>query len=145
MSETIDVNVLVYAQDSASELGRACRRVLEGLSNGPGLAYLLWPTLISYVRLITNPSLFPGAISHASAVADVELLLGRPNLRVVGPGEGFWRAYRRATDGPAMTAKLVADAQLVAIMYEHGIGTIWTRDRDLRKFDGIRVRDPLKP
>ena len=53
--------------------------------------------------------------------------------------------YLRATEGVEPVGNLVSDAQLVALMYEHGIRTIWTRDRDFRKFDGIRVRDPLKP
>ena len=28
-------------------------------------------------------------------------------------------------------------------MLENGVRTIWTRDRDYRKFTGIRVRDPF--
>lgn len=28
-------------------------------------------------------------------------------------------------------------------MHQHGISTIWTHDRDFRKFDGITVRDPF--
>jgi uncharacterized protein len=38
---------------------------------------------------------------------------------------------------------LVADAHLVALMHQHGIATIWSRDRDFRKFEGITVRDPF--
>jgi predicted nucleic acid-binding protein len=29
-------------------------------------------------------------------------------------------------------------------MQEHGVSTIWTHDRDFRKFDGITVRDPFE-
>jgi hypothetical protein len=28
-------------------------------------------------------------------------------------------------------------------MRQHGVGTIYTRDRDFRRFDGIRVEDPF--
>ena len=28
-------------------------------------------------------------------------------------------------------------------MREHGVATIYTRDRGFRRFDGITVRDPL--
>jgi len=28
-------------------------------------------------------------------------------------------------------------------MHQHGISTIWSHDRDLRKFGGITVRDPF--
>jgi predicted nucleic acid-binding protein len=37
---------------------------------------------------------------------------------------------------------LVPDAHLVALMRENGVRTIWTNDRDFRRFDGILVRDP---
>ncbi|GIV00558.1 MAG: hypothetical protein KatS3mg014_2173 [Actinomycetota bacterium] len=32
---------------------------------------------------------------------------------------------------------------LVALMRENGVRTILTHDRDFRRFDGIRVRDPF--
>lgn len=35
------------------------------------------------------------------------------------------------------------DAHLVALMRQHGIGSIWSRDRDLRRFDDVEVRDPF--
>ena len=38
---------------------------------------------------------------------------------------------------------LVPDAHLVALMRQHGVRTIWTHDRDFRKFNGIRVVDPF--
>jgi uncharacterized protein len=38
----------------------------------------------------------------------------------------------------------VPDAHLVALMLENGVRTIWTRDRDYRKFTSIRVRDPYR-
>jgi hypothetical protein len=37
----------------------------------------------------------------------------------------------------------VADAHLVALMLESDVRTIWTRDRDYRRFAGIEVRDPF--
>jgi len=38
---------------------------------------------------------------------------------------------------------LFPDAHLVALMREHGVSTIWSHDRDLRKFSGITVKDPF--
>ncbi len=35
------------------------------------------------------------------------------------------------------------DAHLVALMNQHGVSTIWTHDVDFRRFDGIRVYDPV--
>ena len=35
------------------------------------------------------------------------------------------------------------DAHLVALMLENDVRTIWTRDRDFRRFSRIEVRDPF--
>jgi len=68
-------------------------------------------------------------------------LLARPHIRVAGEGERFWSLYR--SEGGKARGKAVADTQLVALMREHGVATIYTRDRGFRRFDGITVRDPL--
>jgi predicted nucleic acid-binding protein len=37
----------------------------------------------------------------------------------------------------------VPDAHLAALMRQHGVRLIWTRDRDFRTFDWIEPRDPF--
>ena len=143
MSETVDTNVLVYASNvDAPEHGRATA-LLGHLAAGPDLVVVLWPTVMSYLRLGTHPSIFSSPLSPGVASANIDSLLDRPNIRVVGEGDGFWDSYRRTTAQVAPRGNLVPDAQLVALMHQHGISVIWSRDRDLRKFDGITVRDPF--
>lgn len=47
------------------------------------------------------------------------------------------------TDGHSVRGDLVPDAHIVALMRQHAVPTIWTHDRGFRRFDGIRVVDPL--
>jgi predicted nucleic acid-binding protein len=35
------------------------------------------------------------------------------------------------------------DAQIVTLMRQDGVATIYTRDRDLRRYEQIDVRDPF--
>jgi uncharacterized protein len=70
-------------------------------------------------------------------------LIERPHVRTCGEIEGFWESYRHVTEGVHVRGNLVLDAHLVALMHQHGVSTMWSRDRDLRKFDGITVRDPF--
>lgn len=143
MSETVDVNVLVYASNTdAPEHDRAAALVAH-LADGPGLVVLLWPVLMGYLRLATHPSVFSAPLSHADAMGNVDSLIERSHVRVAGEGDGFWNTYRRTTDEVAPRGNLVPDAHLVALMVQHGVSTIWSRDRDLRKFDGIAVADPF--
>ena len=54
---------------------------------------------------------------------------------------GFSRYLRTAF--VKARGKLVPDSHLVALMHELGVSTIWSRDRDFRKFSGITVKDPF--
>ena len=38
---------------------------------------------------------------------------------------------------------LLRDAYLASLLRQHGVKTIYTHVRDSRKFDFLRVRDPL--
>jgi len=38
---------------------------------------------------------------------------------------------------------LVPDAHLAAVLRQHGVVTLYTHDRDFRKFDFLRAIDPL--
>jgi predicted nucleic acid-binding protein len=46
-------------------------------------------------------------------------------------------------DVPELTGNLVHDAHTAALMLEHGVRAIYTRDTDFHRFQGIEVRDPL--
>lgn len=143
MSVTVDTNVLLYASNTDAAEHELAAALLAHLAAGPSLVVLLWPTLLSYLRLATHPSVFSSPLTPDDAMANVEALLGLPHVRAAGELDGFWGAYRRVTAGLTSRGNLVPDAHLVALMHQHGVSRIWSRDRDLRKFDGITVSDPF--
>ncbi|MGH2804970.1 MAG: TA system VapC family ribonuclease toxin, partial [Thermoleophilaceae bacterium] len=102
-----------------------------------------WPVLTSYLRIATHPSIFEAPLTPADAMDNVERLIDLPHVRSPGEDERFWDAYRAVVDGLVVRGNLVPDAHLVALMRQYDIPTIWSRDRDLRKFSGIRVHDPF--
>ncbi len=71
-------------------------------------------------------------------------LLALPHVRAPGEAEGFWPLFEATAAGGAR-GNAVPDAHLATLMRQHGVGTIYTRDRDFRRFDGIRVEDPFVP
>ncbi|HET8931548.1 MAG TPA: TA system VapC family ribonuclease toxin [Acidimicrobiales bacterium] len=144
MSQTLDTNVLLYASNvDAPEQPRASA-LLQHLAAGPDLVVLLWPAIMGYLRIATHPSIFSRPLAHADAVANVEALAARPHVRVVGESERFWEAYRNVSADTPVRGNGVTDAHLVALMVDHGISSIWSRDRDFRKYRGIAVRDPFE-
>jgi predicted nucleic acid-binding protein len=91
----------------------------------------------------THPAIFPRPLSVVIATENVGQLLGLPHARAVGEGDDFWHVYGAVTAGAVVRGSLVSDAHLVALMRENGVGTLWSHDRDFRKFEAVRVRDPF--
>jgi uncharacterized protein len=142
MSETCDVNVLVYATHRASPYHDKAKALVERFLAGPGLVYLLWPVALGYLCIVTHPRLLDAPLALDVATDNIEQLVSMPHVRQVGEIDGFWAFYRRVAETVKPKGNLVPAAHLVALMQQHGISTIWTHDRDFRKFEGITVRDP---
>lgn len=142
MSATIDANILVYASNSADPAFNSARGLLERLAAGPDLVYLFWPTIMGYLRIVTHPGILPRPLAFEEASANIGALLALPHVRSAGEDEGFWTTYL-ATAGKHLRGNDVPDAHLVALMRQHGVATIYTRDRDFRRYSGIQVQDPF--
>ena len=143
MSLTLDANVLLYASDASSPRQAAARGLLETIAAGPELTYLFWPTIMAYLRIATHPAVFSRPLPASDAIANIESLLDRPHVRAPGEQPEFWPRYRAVAADAAPTGNLVSDAHLVALMLQNEVRTIWTHDRDFRRFKGIEVRDPF--
>jgi len=138
----VDTNILLYAANEDDEAHLLARRLLERLAGGQDLLYLFWPTIMGFLRISTHPAIFPDPLTARQANAAVAALLSRPNVRTTSERDGFWELYDRAA-GPESTGNHVPDAHLAVLMRQHGVGIIYTRDRDLRRYDTIHVRDPF--
>jgi len=143
MSVTVDVNVLLYASDVASPRHERARQVVERIAAGPDLAYLFWPTIMAYLRIATHPAIFDRPLALGDATGNIEALISRPHVLTPGEQDAFWTTYRSVVDDASPTGNLVPDAHLVALMRQHDVGTIWTHDRDFRRFGAINVSDPF--
>jgi toxin-antitoxin system PIN domain toxin len=141
MSVTVDTNILVYASNESDSSHDAARSLLSRLAVGSEVLYLFWPSLLGYLRIVTHPAILPRPLSPASAAQNVEQLIGLPHVRVPGEMLGFWEHYL-AVSGTRARGNDVPDAHLAALMRQHEVRVIYTRDRDFRRFDGIDVRDP---
>jgi toxin-antitoxin system PIN domain toxin len=143
VSATVDANVLVYASNEADPVHAPARALVERLAAGPELVYLFWPVLMGYIRIVTHRAILPRPLAPADAIANVTALLSRKHVRAPGEAEGFWDIYRA---GPAnrLRGNAVPDGHIAGLMRQNGVTTIYTRDRDFRRFDGIRVEDPFE-
>jgi toxin-antitoxin system PIN domain toxin len=142
LSATVDTNVLLYAANADDDSHEVARELIERLASGPDLLYLFWPTVMGFLRIATHASIFERPYSPEQAAAAVAKLLERPTVRSPGEREGFWGLYRATADAQTR-GNHVPDAHLAALMRQHGVTVIYTRDRDFRRYDGIDARDPF--
>jgi hypothetical protein len=142
VSSTVDANILVYASNEADEVHAQALLLIQRLAAGPELVYLFWPTLMGYLRIVTHPGILPRPLSPAFAMGNIGQLIARPHVRIGGEGEGFWELFG-ATAGEHARGRDVPDAHVAALMRQHDVRRIYTRDRGFARFEGIEVVDPF--
>ena len=97
---------------------------------------------MTYLRIATHPNVFDYPLDPAVARANLGDLLDRGHVRCPGEGSGFWQVYEDTVNDDVIRGNLVTDAHIAALMRQHGVATIWTADRDFRRFADVTARDP---
>jgi uncharacterized protein len=137
-----DVNVLLYAVDTASPRHRAARRWLEERLSGTETLAFAWTVLIAFLRLGTNPRVFAEPLEPAEAFDLIDSWLGQPPSTVVHPTDRHAAILRELLEPVGTAANLTTDAHLAALAIEHG-AELCSSDSDFARFSGVRWRDPL--
>jgi toxin-antitoxin system PIN domain toxin len=143
VSFSVDVNVLLYASTAGSPLHERATEFLSECRSGPDLFCLGWPTLMAYLRMVTHPGIVSPPLLPRQAEENIESLVGLPNVRLLAEQEGFWELYRQTTRDVVVRGKLVPDAHLATLLRQHGVRTLYSNDRDFRKFDFLDLRNPF--
>jgi uncharacterized protein len=143
MSFGIDVDILLYASDEASPLHGKAVSFLQQCAAGREVFCLAWLSAMSYLRMATHPSIFERPLTPAQALGNIEALLSLPHCRAIGEEAHHLRVYQDITQAVPARGNLVPDAHLAAVLSQHGVVTLYTHDRDFRKFTFLDVRDPL--
>lgn len=141
----VDTNVLVYAADQDAPAHDRCRELLVEWRAQPTPWYLTWGIVYEFLRVITHPRVFRRPWSARAAWRFVDALLAAPSLGMLVETERHAAALAALVeDVPQLTGNLWHDAHTAALMREHGVGVIYTRDTDFHRFPGLAVLDPLR-
>jgi toxin-antitoxin system PIN domain toxin len=143
VSYAVDVNILLYASDAGSPMHGRAADFIRRCASGREVICLAWISIMSFLRMATHPAIFARPLTPEEAGRNVEALLRLPHCRVICEEDGFWERYREVTRDLPARGNLVTDAHLAALLSQHGVITLYTHDRDFRKFDFLDVRDPL--
>jgi toxin-antitoxin system PIN domain toxin len=139
----VDANLLVYAHVRGFAQHEAARAWLEGRLAGPAPVGLPWPSLLAFLRLVTNPRVFERPEPVADAWRQVEEWLGCAPVWVPLPSEAHREVLGRLLREPGVAGNKVPDAHLAAVAIEHGL-VLCSTDGDFARFPGLRWENPLR-
>lgn len=137
----VDANLLLYATVSEFEQHAAARAWLDERLNGPARVGLPWPSLLGFLRIVTNPRIFPRPMAMTAAWRRIGGWLDLASVWTPEPTERHREILDALLRG-AGASKLVADAHLAAIAISHGL-TLCSTDGDFARFAPLRWENPL--
>ena len=138
-----DLNLLVYAHNSADERHELARRWWEGCLNGHELIGLAWATVLGFVRLTTHRHVLVAPLPVATALEIVEEWLEQPVVRVLVPGRDHARHCFGFLRKLGVAGNLTTDAHLAALALDYQ-AELHSNDGDFARFPGLRWRNPLE-
>jgi toxin-antitoxin system PIN domain toxin len=139
-----DTNLLVYAADRDAPEHERCREIVLRWRAQPAPWHLTWGIAYEFLRVATHPRVLRRQWAPQDALGFLNALFASPALSLLGETDRHASVLRDLIDQvPRLTGNLLHGAHTVALMREHGVRMIYTRDADFHRFPGVEVRDPL--
>ena len=137
-----DVNLLVYAVDETSDFHRGAKAWWDDVLSSSAIVGLCYPTILGFIRLVTNRRVFAAPLSVTEATDYVSSWLAQPNTTIVVPTPRHWPLLETLLHGTGLGANLTTDAHIAALAIEHGF-TVFSNDTDFARFHNLRWENPL--
>jgi toxin-antitoxin system PIN domain toxin len=139
----VDTNVLIYAADSDARFHTECRALLDEWRGSAGAWYVTWGVVYEFLAVSTHPRTFRQPWAPEQSWEFLRAVLDAPGLDILVPTSRYRDVLAETmTVVPGLTGVQWHDVRTAALMREHGIQTIYTRDTDFHRFPFLRVVDP---
>jgi uncharacterized protein len=140
----VDANLLIYAHSNTFPQHRAAQEWLDRQLSGALRVGLPWPSLLAFLRILTNPRILERPLWTSSAWSQAQAWLTADTAWVPNPTERHSEVLSRLLGLSGIRGKLVHDAHLAALAIEHGL-ILCSTDGDFARFPGLRWQNPLVP
>ncbi len=135
-----DLNILLYALDSSSARNKEAVQWLENAVNsGAEEIGIPWVVHLGFLRLTTNPKVFPRPLSIEAAAEWLDALEKHSAVRMLNPGPAHPGILRHLLLMLGTGGNLVTDAHIAALALEQN-ATVATGDRDFQRFPGLKLK-----
>ena len=139
----VDTNILVYAHRPDSTWHKAAAARIKALCEGPTSWLVPWPCIHEFLSVVTNPRVFANPTPPQRALQQVEYWAATPSLVIATESARHLQTLAGVVlDGTAFGGR-IHDARVVAICLDHGVGELWSADRDFSRFPALKTHNPL--
>lgn len=138
----VDANLLIYAHVSSFPQHVQAGRWLDAQLSGIGRVGLPWPSLLGFLRIVTNPRVFERPEPMARAWHQVQAWLEPEVAWIPQPTKQHHDILGKLLTTSGTQANLVPDAHLAALAIEHGL-LLCSTDGDFGRFADLRWQNPL--
>jgi uncharacterized protein len=138
----VDLNILLCAINRDAHHHRAIRRWWETSLAGEEPIGLSWLVILGFLRLATNPKVFPKPLRVEEALRRVDDRLSHPNVKVVSETAEHLRILRRLLHLTGSAGNLTSDAHLAALAIEYS-AVLVSCDSDFSRFPQLQWQNPI--
>lgn len=141
----IDTNLLVYGTVPGFDEHGQALRVLHRIQQEDAPHCLTWLNVFEYLRVVTHPKMvLPEPLPIDEALENVQSLLAHPHIFRLDPGPEHLSIFQEiCREVGNVRGNFVYDCRIAALMREHDVSQILTRDRDFARIPRIQVLDPF--
>lgn len=139
----IDTNILVYAHRPELQFHAVARKVMTEVAEANSPWSVPIHCLVEFTSVVTNQKLWRAPSSPADVEAQVAAWLSSPSAAVLGEDRDFWPVFAECLKQSKTGGGAVHDTRIAACCRYHGVGELWSADRDFGRYPWLRVRNPL--
>ena len=138
----VDANLLVYSHVGTFEQHPKANTWFDSVLNGPAPLGIPWPSVLAFVRIVSNPRIFEQPETVSEAWKQAEEWLACPPVWVPTPTERHQEILGPLLRNQTVRSNLVPDAHLAALAIEHGL-LLCSTDGDFARFPGLKWENPI--
>lgn len=139
----VDSNLLVYAHREDSPWHEIAYARMVELAEGRAPWAIPWSCLHEFLAIVTHSRIYNPPTPLEKAIHQVEAWLESPTVVLLSESADYWQLLRATLLGGRVSGPQVHDARIVSICQQQGVRELWSADRDLGRFSGLTILNPL--
>ena len=141
--QAIDSKILIHAEVESSARHGPAVDILRRLAQGALPWGIPWPFLYEFLRVVTHARVFHPPVPLNIALEDLKQILASSSLFLLAETVRHASVLEQVLRQAGATGNLIHDAHIVALCLEHGVSELISGDRDLSRFEGLKIVNPF--